>query len=667
MTDILRSSVDNPFALTKATELTDDQIVATFVPNDHVLSRLSPASAKPILLTGGKGSGRTHLLRYWSSAAQIRRSEDSSLPDVLASEGHLGVYCLLGGLNASRFDALEVDDGARLLLFGYSLDLMLLARLLGVVEDLAAHDSGISEATGPFAEDAARVVWNWLQRDENVEINTMEALTSALAAARRALDREISRAIVEGRRPNPTTVGTPGEVVFDVASALVQNIPALRDLRISFLLDELENISEVLQRYVQTIIRERRDPVALVVGSRSYGVRTLETMAAGEVNRIGHELDEVPLDDLLRSEEAHFEEFCSRVISKRMHQALLDAPPPETLLPEVPTGQLVADASQAARRQPQERLNRALTASSKSLELDEKEIANIVDSVASEDPLATRAAVLHVYLAWSAGKDLQTEAEVIRLELRRYEKTADGRIKDLLGHRRSDLVAQMRRDAQLPQDYFGMSKLTRLADGNPRNFMNIMRFVFSWWTFKADRRFGEAPVPPDIQALAVTDATEWHWHDSQVVGPNANRVREGIERLGDLLSQLRFAPKPPESSICAVTIDLAAASAVSRETIETAIEWALLVEREPRRHRNEIRRVTTVQINRMLAPRWDLPLGRRGVLNLAAEEVDSIFEYSDRSRFEGLLAQRVERARPPFRARKSDRAESPSNGQLFDP
>lgn len=66
----------NPFSLTKANDLTNDQIQDLWVdvgsseaPNSLFNSGRF-ASPMPTFILGGKGSGKTHLMRYASYALQ---------------------------------------------------------------------------------------------------------------------------------------------------------------------------------------------------------------------------------------------------------------------------------------------------------------------------------------------------------------------------------------------------------------------------------------------------------------------------------------------------------------------------------------------------------------------------------------------------------------------
>jgi hypothetical protein len=69
-----------------------------------------------------------------------------------------------------------------------------------------------------------------------------------------------------------------------------------------------------------------------------------------------------------------------------------------------------------------------------------------------------------------------------------------------------------------------------------------------------------------------------------------------------------------------------------------------------------------LQLNPMLAPRWDLAIYRRGVLSLNPEEVNAIFDDKWKEKFARLCDARISRmTAPTFGTKNLER----SQGTLF--
>src|SRR5690606_9881734 len=117
----------NPFDLTKASDYSDEQVKEYWVDvgdaQKSLVTFIKPTSLVPMFLLGGKGSGKTHLMRYCSSAVQEPRH--SNLRTAIAQEKYVGVYSIADGLNVHRFSGKGQTDETWQSIFAYSFELWL--------------------------------------------------------------------------------------------------------------------------------------------------------------------------------------------------------------------------------------------------------------------------------------------------------------------------------------------------------------------------------------------------------------------------------------------------------------------------------------------------------------------------------------------------------------
>lgn len=103
--------MNNPFQLTRAADLDDDQILKLWVdPSGYFGARLRPSSALPMIILGGRGSGKTHLLRYFSYPIQRQLHKPTEMASVVKKQGYIGIHSRCMGLNAGRFRGKQLDD-----------------------------------------------------------------------------------------------------------------------------------------------------------------------------------------------------------------------------------------------------------------------------------------------------------------------------------------------------------------------------------------------------------------------------------------------------------------------------------------------------------------------------------------------------------------------------
>ena len=78
----------------------------------------------PMEIIGGKGSGKTHLLRHLALAVDPPETGKEPL-SIIEEQGYLGVYVRCDSLNPARFSGKSLDDETWLAIFQYFIDLWL--------------------------------------------------------------------------------------------------------------------------------------------------------------------------------------------------------------------------------------------------------------------------------------------------------------------------------------------------------------------------------------------------------------------------------------------------------------------------------------------------------------------------------------------------------------
>ena len=129
----------NPFKVIKATNLQDDNIVSYWVDllgskaqKNSFLKLLAPDVATPMIILGGKGSGKTHILRYYSYLTQkIRASKSNISPlEQIKTEGFMSVYLELENFAFNRFSASIIQQNILNEWYYYYLNIILIESFL---------------------------------------------------------------------------------------------------------------------------------------------------------------------------------------------------------------------------------------------------------------------------------------------------------------------------------------------------------------------------------------------------------------------------------------------------------------------------------------------------------------------------------------------------------
>ena len=658
---------NNPFEITKAVDFTDPQIAANWVdlPGGGFSSFANPTSPMPRFLVGGKGGGRTHLLRYFSYSLQRLRNQDAVARGI-RDDGYVGIYLRCGGLNSSRFSGKRQEPHTWEAVFSYYTEVWLGRLTIDLIRDVysSAGVTSTTDETTRFVNDVVSL----FDIEWEVPLDVPEPL-AALADGLKDIQRRLDVAINNAALTHQLDLkigASPGRLVFGIPAAASEQLSLFSGLMFAYILDEYENLTFDQQKYVNTLIREKQLPTTFLVGSRQYGLKTHLTLSAGEENKHGSEYDLVVLEGVYRTPTHQYDRFCEQIVQKRLEEAGFDSRFVTKLAecfahPRDSVGTLEERAVYHLRQnETQDRLTPWLE------RLQEKlvgahhgsAVAEIVDNVrCHESPLHERFAILLLYRAWADGNALPAAAQSIRKSVQSLfaGQVEDTKLLTAYQHYKHDLYAQILDDLNIPQEYFGISDFIKMSGFLPRNLLVVLKQVTRWSLFLGEQPFRGTKVSTKAQQEGVREASSWFLSNSKGLGRLGEETQIAVRRLGSLLRDMRFSDKPVEVSCIAFSTDRHGLTASAARTLDEAVSHDLVLEiPRGRRERNSQVLHRKYILNPMLAPTFDLPLALRGSANFSAEELNAIFDPEvSESTFNSVRRRLLTRLRAPFQDEQS--------------
>ncbi|HXE45143.1 MAG TPA: hypothetical protein VN635_08090 [Conexibacter sp.] len=665
----------NPFTITKATDLSDDQIESLWVDfqtDGGFYALADPTSPMPRMLLSGKGGGRTHLMRYFSAKLQLRRAQAEGRS--VLDDGYVGVYTRLGGLNSGRFRGKGIGGEVWADVFAYALDLELAQRNLETAQTTFADVPALRERGGEIAASVAAV----FDAYPGEPPRSIDELIDTIRGIRSELDLQVNNAAIQ-RKIKLLIRVTRGRLVFAVPQILVEAIAPQGAFTWLYLIDELENVTEEQQRYVQTLIREKEAPASLMLGSRLYGFRTRMTYSADEENKEGSEYTVFHPDETYVEQFSKFRRFCAHLVAQRLLESGYQAEQSRrrgasdsaarrtALAAELPRFFFEYQATRFGEAEtrfvhdggPPRHLAR-LASQLSAANIPETEARAIVEALAFDGyPLVEQLNTFLFQQVWSrSGRDLEAAASRIGEQGRAFVAGgASGRHAAAFREWRSDLLAQLLFAYERKQRYLGFDTFVRMAAGLPRHLVLILRNVYRAAEFNGESPFNDEPISEAAQRDGVIESANWFYDDAKPMGPIGEEVQEAVTRLADLFRALRLSDKPVEVGLTTFAVNASELTDAARETIRVATEWSMLIRwRKGRRDKNTRAVLDMYQLSPMLCPRWDLPLVRRGVTEFSGQEANAIFDPSCSGDFAAVHRARVARVTAPFRTERDPAA-----------
>jgi len=636
-----KEHVPNPFGATKAVDLDNTQIQALWVDVLNIGEELSqfahPSTAMPSLVLGAKGSGKTHLMRYHSFDLQLLRYGKDA-PDVevhkgIEKDGYIGIYVLCGSINSSRFKGKGQSDEKWRDVFAYYLELWLTHHLLRVVERLHLGENKERE----FCELACEL----FDRQPWPAPKSVNELSKGIADLQKELDYAVNNSIMTGTL-NVEILVTRGKLIFGLPKVLASICEFLSSARFVYSIDEFENLTIEQQQVVNSLIRDKEIPATFRIGARLYGVKTQRTDGAEEENLKDSEYETIPLDRIFRNHKTNYATFARELVAKRLAAARYTAAAAGTLSPSDWKGvfETVDDrwdskyfrdiaGDSGFKERAHFRSFRA-----KLSEVGGDELGQLVGLLsATEYPILEKLNLLRFYKHARRRVDYFDIAQRINRECRAFVRTPSDRSQyaTALDHYKTDLIAQLHRENGAKQLYLGLDNFILMSAGLPRALLTILRSIFDWSAFNGERPLAGEPVSVDAQYRGVRDASDWFFENMRKASGDGRRIQVATDRLAQLFRANRFADRPADVSMCAFAVPEGAGSQEALEVLRLCEERSFLVRlsARERKDKNTGAPQSVYQISPMLAPRWDLPLGRRGVPVFSREEVDAVFGSSD--------------------------------------
>lgn len=657
----------NPFDLTKASDFSDEQIQQYWVDlagTGGLEDLFKPKLTMPMLLLGGKGSGKTHLMRYFSSAVQKLRF-NGNLLEAAQQEGHIGIYVRADGLNVGRFDGKGQSDDAWAAVFSYYFELWLATHLLRHIQDCLTNFPDKFDQI-KFISGAKKL----FNADVTSSIETIEALIDYLAELRRKVDYAVSNCAINRNLQDINICISPGELIFELPNLVNSCTDLFKDVLFVYMIDEIENFTVTQQKFLNSLIRYRRGPVSIKIGARLYGLHTKQTLGAGEAIKQDAEYEKVELDAWLRDHDAGYAGLARALILKRLQQFHLTPIGEEHALEDqfeeldssnnyrIPLLELVKKYDDKGELRPYFKKLRDIIFSLAE-QSAQSALRPIVDGIIQalqmpNDPLLEKVNLYLLYKEWKGTHDLAASAAEIGKRARNFlekGKAAEPKYSQALDHFKSDFLAQIYQDCDKRRVvYAGLDTLIHLSQGVPRNLLGLLKQIYRRSHFAGEHPFQEGgKISISSQIEGIRDAAAWFWDDAQP-DKHGSEVRAAIESLAKLFRGVRYSLKPAECDLATFSVNQEIGTDVAREVLSHAENWSYLIRvRDGGVSRNDSNSIDEkFQLSPMLVARWEVSEHRRGSIELQEELFNALFDPSCRPELNALVSERIKGMEEPY-------------------
>jgi hypothetical protein len=663
----------NPFSTIKANDLNDAEINDQWVDaHGGFFDWFLPTDKVSQYLLGGKGSGKTHLMRYFSYSSQMIRNAPSLL-DGIKKDGYFSIYFQASGLNGERFERLPFDRVKKNVLFEYSYELWCASLIIQALIDIDSQER-VFEEEDRFCQDVLELFTKW--KPYFSQVTNLRALKKVLKDLSREVDYEVNNACFN-LESKVEVLTTRGSLIFGIPSLLSSTVKSFKDVTFLYLIDELENISEEQQKYLNTLLREKKLPCSFRLGARGYGIKTFETLGAKEENRQGHEFEITRLDDIL-SESADYEEFAVNLIINRLEKSGFISKEQKHLdifgkNAGAKKAFLSSFFEQPDFRELTEFQSRELGKLSANLStiknrirhksIPDEALDTILNNLSFNNAPLIETANIHLFSQyWSSGEKTLSEliqnSEVIRDSAEEYIRTSskDSPIYKKFKHFKNNYLAVVLRaqNQNNMEQYLGLDSILQVTKGFPRHILTVLRNIYKTEVFTGSLPFiGSNKISLKSQRISLLEAAKWFHGESRRECPIGGNVESALGKLGELLRIEMYSDKPVECSASSFTVDVSQIGQEAKELIKWAVLIRLLIKGQPRQDKNSQKLISKYHMNTLLCPMWGLSVSRRGAIHLSPSDVSIIFSSDKQKEYKKLISSFSDSRNLPFNLNQS--------------
>lgn len=667
--------IANPFDINKAVDYTDEDIFKYWVniKPTGFNEMIKPNTLMPMIIVGSKGSGKTHIMKYYSYEIQKIRVRETHASNPVAGfdkEDFVGIYVRCSGLNANVFAGKGISDQIWMDLFSYYWELWIGERMLSTLTDMIAL--GIIKKEEEL-ELAKGIMQLFMKHDK--DCCTLTEVGNYLLELQKNLLFEIHNFLFLSKTsPEVEIKLNVSAMTFGIPSVLQKKVEYFKKRSVLYLIDEYENFSEQQQKVIMTLLREKPTSCTIRIGTRPYGIRTYHTIGKIEENRAGSEFDFLYLDDVIRDAE-NYKQYLEDICVKRLQGAGLVLTDTFCLNDHIermePQDVLEKASKMKSTGKIKDKLRKNLEVY-RSQKLTTEMIDTIIDCISNEDLVLERASIALLYKKIKAkSKKLVGDAQAIKDAAAKYinkENLTENDIANYLDYYKKDILDAIAKDAHIPIPYYGLDTLIDLSCGTPRTLLRLLKYSFSKQYFNT----GKVPfekgrkLTVESQQAGIESTYDWFFEENRIPNDDA-RVADVVERLGGYLQNARFSQLPPQCSIDIFSVQKENLSAEAKRSLQLLILYSYIVPHKDRRKKNAENKSSTYKLNTILIPRWELALESRGNVELSTSDAEMIFNPACADQYKSFLKNKMKAYNFPFHYNQngidSSAAEQPS---LFD-
>lgn len=571
------------------------------------------SAGKPLVVEGGRGSGKTMFFQCNSWRQKILELQKNSKPitNLIDSEDFVGIYYRVDTTFVSSMREREEENWGAI--FETYLGICILKEILDLIctlnKSMNLNESALSEFALSFSKklnkDSTTDSIEKFQKDCNIFLDIIEDKING------------SETLANLRRINSN------RFITDVCVA-TRELLGKDDLLFKIFIDEYETLQEYQQKIVNTLIKHSSLPVIFNIGLRPKGMKTSETISETETIEAPHDYELL----LLGFEQDQYPEIIKSICQKRIALGKEQGKIPETASDDIEfylgnysIEQELEKINQTTKKPPHiEKLHQLINNRAQEEGCTEQEIEELCKTLCDEAPILNSR--MHYALLCK-----KTHYTPTLKDLYSSYTTNDERYSDWLHNRKNGVIYLLCKETKREKMYFGFDVFSALSSNIVRYFLELCEQSFKI-AFLNDYDWN-SQISPETQTEAARYVSEYKIVDIAGYEPYGKELRIFVQYLGQIFNKLHTAedntlgePEPNHFN----TKDLSLPDS-SKKIIASAIMWNVLQEGETTKKKQSKLSPETVDyyLNKIYVPYFGISYRNQRKIFISVEILQDLF------------------------------------------
>lgn len=603
-----------------------DFIVPPFIHDLGIQSQ-----TKAVVVVGGRGCGKTTLLRYFCHHTQFsaRRGE---LPK--EAFRHIGLYWRADTNYINSFAGSEQSDARWRSAFEHVLACELGRELIAALRTINCNET-------------RRATYGGLDK---LDLSALSVFDQGLGEGLDSADRVLSRRSAElsiwlnnmEQEAPPRFI--PLKAFLDaLVSAVREQLPYLADSMFVVFIDEYENMRVEQQKFINGLLKHGVPPLLFNIAMKRNGFQVKQTLGSESIELIS-DYNEIDIENELKD----FELFAAELMFFRLAELRPDLA--SSLV--VDTDQLTSVDRVAERYGNEVYRRKVVTAAEKMLpRVTEREAAQIIlddaklrsrlirnitsalearsSKLAAEEFISEGAPWASVIMPALLSRTRESPTELLA-ELRLHEEGGDTRFAyghDLIMTNLWGCINSLYMDAQRTSPLFsGFLPLTLMTRGNVRHFLDLVHRIFLAYVKSAKVGEGLPEVEPSIQMDGIREASDAILAKVKGHGKYGPQLHAMVQCLGSIFRERHRAVRQSEPETNHFVLGSGELTPQLQAYLDEAEKWSVLSMARQTKIKDSAMISFDYILNPVFAPFFHISFRKKRSMKLDAEHLRLMLE-----------------------------------------